>query len=440
MPLLVYQLQTKFRDEARPRGGLLRGREFLMKDLYSFDADWQGLDISYAKLAAAYQRIFDRCAVPARPVQADSGAIGGKDSEEFLYITPIGEDTARFCPTGDYAANAEKAAFQKTPAPSRGEAPLPLEEVATPGVKTIEDLALFLNIPHARTLKAVFMQADGEPVFVAIRGDMTVNEIKLRNALHAVDVGPLDEETVRRRGLVAGSAGPVGLRGIRIVADEALLDAPNLVTGANKPDVHVRNATYGRDWTAEIVTDVALAREGDACPLCGAALEEKRGVELGHIFKLGTRYSEAMNARFLDADGAEKPCIMGCYGIGVSRLLASVIEANHDEKGIVWPLALAPFPVHLVALNIDRPEVREAADALYRGLRAAGIEALFDDRELAAGVKFNDADLLGMPLRLTVSPRNLAAGAVEIARRTGGPAEQLTLADAVASVRALLSA
>jgi prolyl-tRNA synthetase len=440
LPVLLYQIQTKFRDEARPRGGLLRGREFVMKDLYSFDADWEGLDASYATLAAAYQRIFARCGVPATPVHADSGAIGGKESQEFLYLTEIGEDTALFCPNGDYAANAEKAEFRKAPAPSQGEAPLPLEEIATPGQKTIDDLAAFLRIPPARTLKAVFMQADGEPIFVAIRGDMSVNEIKLRNALHAADVGPLDEEAVRRRGLVAGSAGPVGLTGIRIVADDALLDAPNLVTGANQPDAHVKNATLGENWTAEIVADVALAREGDGCPVCGAPFQTRRGIELGHIFKLGTMYTEAMHARFLDADGVERPSIMGCYGIGISRLLAAVIEANHDEKGIVWPAALAPFAVHLLALNIDKPDVRAAAEGLYEQLRAAGIEALFDDREAAAGVKFNDADLLGMPLRVTVSPRNLASSAVEIVRRTGGPAEQAPIADAVARIRALLAA
>src|SRR5579885_2129963 len=256
LPLRLYQIQTKFRDEARPRGGLLRGREFVMKDLYSFDCDWTGLDASYAAMHAAYTRIFARCGVPALPVLADSGAIGGKESQEFLYLTAIGEDEALFCPNGDYAANAEKAAFRKPPVPA--ESPLPLDEVHTPGQKTIQDLAAFLDIPAARTLKAVFMQADGEPVFVAIRGEMQVNPVKLANVLQAATVEPLDEAAVARHGLVAGSAGPVGLTGMRIVADEALLQSPNLVTGANRPDWHLRNVNYGRDWQAEIVADVAL--------------------------------------------------------------------------------------------------------------------------------------------------------------------------------------
>src|SRR5579859_750437 len=333
LPLLIYQIQTKFRDEARPRGGLLRGREFVMKDLYSFDPDWEGLDASYAAMLAAYTAIFARCGVPAVPVLADSGAIGGKESQEFLYLCEAGEDEALICPNGDYAANAEKAAFRKPPLAA--EAPRPLEQCATPGQKTIEDLMSFVGFPATRTLKAVFMEADDAPVFVAIRGDMQVNTVKLANALHAAELAPMDEAAVRRYELVAGSAGPVGLAGMRIVADEALLASPNLVTGANKPDLHLQNVNYGRDWQAEIVADIALARAGDACPVCGAGFALRRGLELGHIFKLGTRYSERMNARFLDERGEQQPCIMGCYGIGITRLLAAAIEANHDERGIV---------------------------------------------------------------------------------------------------------
>ncbi len=434
LPLRLYQIQTKFRDEARPRGGLLRGREFVMKDLYSFDRDWAGLDASYAAMHAAYTRVFARCGVPALAVLADSGAIGGKESQEFLYLTPIGEDEALICANGDYTANAEKAAFRKPPAPA--EPPLPLEEVHTPGQKTIQDLAAFLAIPAACTLKAVFMQADGEPVFVAIRGDMQVNPVKLASALQAASVEPLDEAAVARHGLVAGSAGPVGLTGMRIVADEALLHSPNLVTGANRPDWHLRNVNYGRDWQAEIVSDIALAREGDGCPECGAPFALRRGIELGHIFKLGTRYSERMGATFLDEHGEQRPCIMGCYGIGLTRLLAAVVEANHDERGIVWPSSVAPYPVHAIVLNSDRAEVRGAAAQLEADLRAAGIEPLLDDRDDPAGVKFNDADLLGMPLRLTVSPRNLANGAVELRRRATGETELVPLAEAMNAVLA----
>ncbi|HEY7296058.1 MAG TPA: proline--tRNA ligase [Dehalococcoidia bacterium] len=437
LPLRLYQIQTKFRDEARPRGGLLRGREFIMKDLYSFDRDWEGLDTSYAAMLAAYKKIFARCGVPAVPVLADSGAIGGKESQEFLYLTEIGEDEVLICPNGDYAANAEKAAFRKPALPA--EPPLPLTEVSTPGQKTIEDLMAFLGVPAARTLKAVFMEADGEPLFVAIRGDMQVNVVKLANALHAATVEPMNEATVARHGLVPGSAGPVGLNGMRIVADEALPESPNLVTGANRPDLHLRNVNYGRDWQAEIVADIALARAGDACPVCGAGFDLRRGIELGHVFKLGTRYSEAMDARYLDERGEQQPCIMGCYGIGITRLLAAAIEANHDERGIVWPQSLAPYPVQIVALNSDRPEVREAAEPLYAELLAAGIEPLLDDRDEAAGVKFNDADLLGMPLRITVSPRNLANGTVEIRRRRSGETTLVPLAEAVDAVRAALT-
>ncbi len=436
LPLLVYQIQTKFRDEARPRGGLLRAREFQMKDLYSFDKDWEGLDQSYDRMLAAYKRIFDRCGVPTLPVQADSGAIGGKESQEFLFLTDIGEDDALICPNCNYAANGEKATFQKPIAPA--EAPEPLEEVSTPGQKTIEDLMAFLSIPAIRTLKAVFMQADGKPVFVAIRGDMTVNEIKLLNALHAVELAPMDEATVAKYSLVAGSAGPVGLTGMTIVADDALVESPNLVTGANKPDLHLRNVNYGRDWQAEIVTDIAQARDGDRCPNCGTRLEVRAGIEMGHVFKLGTRYSERMNANFLDESGNSHPCIMGCYGIGVSRMLAATIEANHDERGIVWPAEIAPYPVHIVALNADKPDVRAAADKLYADLRAAGLEPLYDDRDMAAGAKFNDADLLGMPIRLTVSPRNLANNAVEFKLRSATESEQIPLDRVIERVRAAL--
>lgn len=434
LPLLIYQIQTKFRDEARPRGGLLRGREFSMKDMYSFDQDWEGLDGNYDTIASAYQRIFDRCGVPTLPVQADSGAIGGKESQEFLYLTEIGEDEALICPNCHYAANAEKAAFRKRLAPA--EAPLALEEVSTPGPKTIDDLMTFLAIPATRTLKAVFMEADGEPVFVAIRGDMHVNETKLRNALHAVELTPMDDAAVKRHGLVAGAAGPAGLSGMRIVADDALATAPNLVTGANKLDLHLRNVNYGRDWQAEVLTDIALAREGDGCPNCGTELEVRRGLEMGHVFKLGTVYTEAMHAGYLDESGETHPAVMGCYGIGVSRLLAAVIEQNHDERGIVWPASVAPYAVHVVVLNADKPDVRQAAGTLYADLRAAGLEPLFDDRDESAGVKFNDADLLGMPVRLTVSPRNLKAGAVEFKLRSGGEPEQVPVADVVARVRA----
>ena len=437
MPLMIYQIQTKMRDEARPRGGLMRVREFTMKDAYSFDTDWDALDGSYQAARAAYTRIFDRCGVPTIPVQADSGAIGGKDSEEFMYLTEVGEDTILLCDRCGYAANEEKADHKKHEMPE--EEPLPLEEVATPGQKTIDDLVAFLGVPHARTLKAVFYEIDGGPVFVAIRGDLEVNEAKLRNTLKAVEMALLDDEGVKKHGLVAGSASPVGLKGIKIVADDSVLTSPNLVAGTNKPDVHFRNVNHGRDWTADVVADISLARAGNVCARCGGTLETKRGMEMGHVFKLGTVYTDRLQATFADEAGELKPAVMGCYGIGVGRVFAGAIEANHDERGIIWPPELTPYHVHLVGLGFDKPGVRESAEQVYQQLQDAGFDVLFDDREEgSAGVKFNDADLLGMPVRVTVSPRSIENGGAEIKRRTTKDAQVVALGDAAAAVRGLL--
>ena len=415
LPLLLYQIQTKFRDEPRPRGGLIRLRQFTMKDLYSFDVDWDALDVSYQKMLRAYKNIFDRCGVPTVAVQAHSGAIGGGDNQEFVYPCDVGEDEAALCDNCGYAANTETAQVRKRP-PDPEEV-LPIEEVSTPGIKTIEELARFLDVPPWKTLKAVFYAADGQPAFVAIRGDLEVNETKLCTALGVAQVRLMDEEEVEAAGLVAGSASPRGLKGVRVVADDAAAESPNLVGGANKPDAHLRNVNYDRDWSADVVTDIALARDGDPCPSCDSRLRRQHGIEMGHIFKLGTVYSEKLGATFLDSQGTARPAVMGCYGVGLERLLAAVVEANHDEKGIIWPASLAPHDAHLVALNVDRPGVAEAADHLYEELRAAGVGVLYDDRQESPGVKFNDADLLGMPLRVTVSPRNLDKGAVELKAR-----------------------
>ncbi len=437
LPVMPYQIQTKFRDEARPRGGLMRVREFTMKDAYSFDADWDGLDGSYNAARAAYARIFERCGVPTIPVLADSGAIGGKDSEEFMYLTEAGEDIILLCPNCNYAANEEKADHKKQELPA--EDMLPLEEVSTPGQKTIDDLVGFLGVPHYKTLKAVFYEAAGEPVFVAIRGDLDVNEAKLRNALHVVDVQMLDDAGVQKHGLVAGSASPVGLKGVKIVADDSVPNSPNLVAGANKPDVHYRNVNYGRDWTAEVLTDISLAREGGGCPRCGHALEGKRSMEMGHVFKLGTVYTEKLNATYSDESGNLRPAVMGCYGIGVGRVFAGAIEANHDERGIIWPPEIAPYHVHLVGLGFDTPGVRESAEQVYQALHDASLDVLYDDREEgSAGVKFNDADLLGMPVRITVSPRSIQAGGAEVKRRTEKDAQIVALNDAPTAAKRLL--
>jgi len=430
LPVTLYQIQTKFRDEARPRGGLIRLREFFMKDAYSFDTDWEALDSSYDAAFSAYQRIFERAGVPVVPVEADSGAIGGKDSQEFVFLTDGGEDEILLCDQCGYAANAEKAEFRK-PEPASGE-PAAMSEVATPGIKTIDELARFLGIEARHTVKAVFYIADGKPIFVAIRGDLDVNETKLRNALKATNLEPMNDVAVRQHGLVAGSASAVGLSGIQVVADESAVAAANLVAGANKPDTHLLNTNHGRDWRADVVAEIALASDGTACMQCtGGTLRARRGIEMGHVFKLGTMYSESMGVFFLDQQGDRKPAVMGCYGIGVERLLAAVIEANHDDRGIIWPASVSPFAVHIVVIGGDDPTVASTLAELEAGLDAAGLTALVDDREDSPGVKFNDADLLGIPTRVTVSPRAVRNGGVEYKGRRDAEARVVGIAAVV---------
>ena len=437
LPVILYQMQTKFRDEPRPRAGLVRVREFTMKDAYSFDADDDGLDDSYQAMAQAYRNVFRRCSIPVVMAEADSGAIGGKDSHEFLLPTHTGEDTVITCPNCGYAANAEKAEGVY-PHHSMPE-PLPLQEVSTPGIKTIAGLADFLGVSEAQTLKAVFYAADGEVVFVTVRGDLEVNEVKLKNALHCNELRLADDDEVSTAGLVAGSASAIGITGIRKIADPSISNGGNFVVGANKADTHFRNANYPRDFDADIITDIALAQPGHQCRQCGETLESTRGVEVGHIFKLGTFFSEALGAYYLDTDGQQQPITMGCYGIGVSRILAAAIEQNHDDQGIVFPPPIAPYQVYLVGLNMSDETVARAADELYDKLWTAGIETLFDDRtDAAAGVKFNDADLIGLPVRLVVSPRNLRQSVVEMRGRTTEDAEMVALDDVVDGVRSLL--
>ncbi len=438
LPLLLYQIQTKFRDEPRPRAGLIRVREFDMKDAYSFNADDASLEQTYQDMAQAYRNIFRRCGLPVLMAEADSGAIGGKDSHEFLLPTDTGEDTVITCSGCDYVANAEKAESVIPPIAAEPEAPL--QEVATPGVKTIAALAEFLGVPESKTLKAVFYIADGEPVFVTIRGDLEVNEVKLKNALHCDELRLAEDSEVRAAGLVAGSASAVGITGIRKVADPSIESGGNFVVGANKPGFHLTGANYPRDFQADILTDIALARPGQLCVRCGRPLAATRGVEVGHIFKLGTFFSETLGANYLDAEGRNLPITMGCYGIGVGRLLAAAIEQNHDDRGIVFPHPIAPYQAHLVGLNLANEDVAAAADEMYARLNAANIETLYDDRpDQAAGVKFNDADLLGLPVRLVVSPRNLRAGVVEVKGREDDAAVTAPLDGVVDAVRARLA-
>ena len=437
LPLIIYQIQTKFRDEPRPRGGLIRVREFDMKDAYSFDADEEGLDLSYQAMVKAYKNIYERCGMSTIMAEADSGFIGGKDSQEFIALSDSGEDTILLCESCGYAANAERAIFVKPPQDE--EAPEPLEEVHTPGVKTIEGLAEFLDIPTSKTLKAVFYMAGEELVFVTIRGDLEVNEVKLRNVLDGSEVRLASAEEVQRAGLVAGSASPVGLSGIRTVADDSIHLGSNFVVGANKPDYHLRNANHPRDFQADVIADIALAHVGYACPTCESILVARRGIEVGHVFKMGTRYSEVMGASYPDQEGAHHPFIMGCYGIGVGRLLAAAVEQNHDEKGMVLPAAIAPYQVWLTALNVEREEVAQAADALYQRLNEEGVQVLYDDRQESAGVKFNDADLLGFPVRVVISPRNLKQNVVEIKMRSDSDATTEPLEQAVDRIKQLVA-
>ena len=451
LPLLLYQIQTKFRDEPRPRAGLIRVREFDMKDAYSFNADDASLDDTYQDMAQAYRNIFRRCGLPVLMAEADSGAIGGKDSHEFLLPTETGEDTVITCPNCQYTANAEKAqAVAPSIPPHYGgdaggaEPEAPLQEIATPDIKTIAGLAEFVGVPESKTLKAVFYMAayanQWEPVFVTIRGDLEVNEVKLKNALHCDDLRFAEEEEVRAAGLVAGSASAVGITGIRKVADPSIESGSNFVVGANKPDTHLTGANYPRDFQVDLLTDIALAQPGQLCLRCGGTLEATRGVEVGHIFKLGTFFSETLGANYLDAEGRNLPITMGCYGIGVGRLLAAAIEQNHDDRGIVFPHPVAPYQAHLVGLNLSNEDVAKAADELYDRLNAAGIETLYDDRpDAAAGVKFNDADLIGLPVRLVVSPRNLNSGVVEVRGRQDEEATTAPLAEVVDAVRARLA-
>ena len=436
MPQMPYQIQTKLRDEPRPRAGLMRVREFDMKDLYSMDVDQDALDVSYEKMVQAYKNIYRRCGLPALAVEADSGAIGGKDSHEFILIAESGEDQIVQCSGCGFAANLERASGVKSPQPKTGS--MPLEEVATPGIKTIKGLADFIGVPESKTLKAVFYSADGQIVFVVIRGDLDVNDVKLKNLLHSTDLRLATDEEVKAAGLVAGSASPVGRGDLKCIADDSIELGDNFVVGANKPDTHLLNANYPRDFRADAITDIAEVQAGQGCTRCGEPLSITRGIEVGHVFKLGTFFSEALGAYYSDREGQQKPIVMGCYGIGVGRLMAAAMEQNHDEHGIVWPLPIAPYQVHLCALSLDRPGVAEAADQLYDSLEAAGLEVLYDDRDESPGVKFNDADLLGIPVRLTVSPRNLKQDAVEITDRTTLEKRMAPMSDAVTEAKAML--
>ncbi len=441
LPLNLYQIQTKFRDEIRPRFGLMRGREFIMKDAYSFDLDDAGADVSYDKMYQAYRRIFRRCGLNFRAVEADSGAIGGSFSHEFMVLAESGEDAIVSCSACEYAANVEKAELVQ------GEAVTPpataeLKEVATPGQKTIEQVAAFLKLTPDRLVKTLVVQTSADEVLaVLLRGDRELNAIKLANLL-GVDWALMAEDAVVQKttGAPAGFAGPVGLK-VRIIADNEVRAMADFVVGGNAVDLHVTGVNHGRDFRVDRFADLRQAEAGDPCPRCaGGRLESWRGIEVGHVFKLGTKYSEAMEATVLDAEGQARTLVMGCYGIGVGRTVAASIEQNHDENGIVWPMPLAPFQVIVTLVNPNDAEVREAGESLYRELLAAGVEVLLDDRDERPGSKFKDADLLGIPLRVNVGARGLKEQAFELQERRSGERSMLPMAGAAADIAARVTA
>ncbi|MGD9849257.1 MAG: proline--tRNA ligase [Desulfuromonas sp.] len=429
LPLNLYQIQGKFRDEIRPRFGLMRGREFIMKDAYSFDLDSAGADSAYERMYRAYQRIFKRCGLQFRAVEADTGNIGGSSSHEFMVLAASGEDAIVSCDSCDYAANVEKAQV-RLPAGPRPAATQALELVATPGRKTVEEVAAFLGIELQRLVKTLLLQTDsGERLAVLLRGDHSLNTIKLCRLLGCQQVQLLDESEVQQlSGAPAGFAGPLGLA-CRIIADRELSLLADFVVGANQADHHYRGVNLERDLQIGAFADLRQAQAGDGCPRCAGHLQAWRGIEVGHVFKLGTKYSEALGATVLNAEGREEPLVMGCYGIGIGRTVASAIEQNHDENGIIFPMPIAPYQVLIVLLNPKEDAAREAAQQLYDQLLQAGVEVLFDDRDERPGSKFKDADLLGIPLRVTVGGRSLKEGVIEVQARADGQQWRLTQAE-----------
>ena len=439
LPLNLYQIQHKYRDEARPRFGLMRSREFIMKDAYSFDKDQEGLDKSYDDMYDAYTRIFTRCGLTFRPVEADSGAIGGNASHEFTALSEVGESDIAYCESCSMAANVEKAACRDAEPSPESEAMLELQEVHTPGTKTIEEVAGFLNIDKTKTIKALLFEkydedgkADGY-VAAFVRGDRDLNMIKLVNALNIPEhaIAFADESKLEAAiGAVGGFTGPIGLHDCTVVVDSELVGLKNLCAGACKLDHHILNVNYGRDYEGDIVTDLKVLKECDPCPVCGAPIKHTRGIEVGQVFKLGTKYSKAMNAIYKDENQQDHPLVMGCYGIGVSRTLAAVIEQHHDEDGIIWPVSVAPYHAIVTLVKPKDEEQAKLAEEIYQSLLVAGVEAVIDDRDERPGVKFKDADLLGFPIRITVGKR-AGEGIVEYKLRRDSEKSELSVAEAI---------
>ncbi|AGB18084.1 proline--tRNA ligase [Thermoanaerobacterium thermosaccharolyticum] len=439
LPLTIYQIQTKYRDERRPRFGVMRSREFIMKDAYSFDVDWDGLDASFDKMYDAYCRIFDRCGLKYTVVEADSGAMGGKDSKEFMVTSSVGEAVIAYCDSCGYAANEEKA--ECTVEHKSDEEIKPLEKIYTPDVRTIDELVSYLDVKADKFVKTLIYTYKDKVAAVLLRGDREVNTVKLANLLkvNENDIGFADEETVRSvTGANVGFAGPIGLKGdVLLIADAEVPMMKNIIVGANETDYHLKNTNYGRDFKADVVSDIRKVVDGDKCPRCGNPLKLERGIEVGHIFKLGTKYSDALGANYIDENGNEKPMIMGCYGIGLNRIAAAAIEQNHDDKGIIWPMSIAPYHAIVVPVNVSNDAQRNLAEKIYDELSKAGIETLIDDRDLRAGVKFNDADLLGIPIRITVG-KKASDNIVELKLRRDENSIELNYDEVVNKVKELI--
>ena len=440
LPMNVYQIQDKFRDERRPRFGLMRSRDFIMKDAYSFDRDEAGLDVSYKAMYDAYTNVFNRCGLTFRPVEADSGAIGGSGSHEFMVIAESGEAEIVYCTKCDYAANVEKAEMHVIEAAD--EAMLEKVEVETPNCKTIADVCAFLNLPVEKSAKAVAYKSEKGLILCFVRGDHEVNEVKVINTCGVLEVEMADESMLVEAGTCGGYMGPVGIdpEKVMVVVDHSVMQMHNFCCGANKEGYHLVNVNPGRDFTPTFVADIRLIQEGDPCPHCGGKVAKARGIEVGQVFKLFTKYSAAMNCTFLDENGKENPMVMGCYGIGVSRTMAACIEQNNDKDGMIWPVAIAPYEVLVVPVNTKDEASTAKAEEIYETLKKAGVEAVIDDRNERPGVKFKDADLIGYPLRVVVGPKTLAEGNIEVkARRTGEVTMLPVEGDYVASIKEMLA-
>lgn len=427
LPLSVYQIQNKYRDERRPRFGLMRGREFIMKDAYSFDRDETGLDKSYQDMYDAYTNIFTRCGLNFRPVEADSGAIGGSGSHEFMVIADSGEAEIVFCTSCDYAANVEKA--ELFPLEAQEEAMLTKEEVVTPDCKTIADVCAYLKLPVDHSVKAVAYNSEKGLILCFVRGDHEVNEIKVINTCGVIDLEMATEEQLAAAGTVGGYMGPVGIdnKKVIVVVDATVMKMHNVCCGANKEGYHFINVNPGRDFTPTYVADIRLIQEGDPCPHCGGEVSKARGIEVGQVFKLFTKYSSALKATYLDENGKEQPMVMGCYGVGVSRTMAAAIEQNYDDNGIIWPIEIAPYHVLVVPVNTKDEASAAKAEEIYMQLKKVGLETVIDDRNERPGVKFKDADLIGYPLRVVVGPKTLTEGKLEVKIRKTGEIRYLPL-------------